>query len=255
MDSRTRLKALMGIKEEKGPISDDHLEIEYETELANIDSYRRRLVTLHQEWEKELAAEKAETGVLTDEDGHDYNPATFVIEKMGLSNKATMTLKQMGFLTFGDFEHADAKALEEQVLIGRKNVQTIDRILEAYGLKPLEYSNPEDEVQSEDDEQATEQEVQSEDDEQTTEQEPPVQEEVVQEAAGVQEPPVHEETVQDGEITAESTEASPETMVEDGAEEDVEVEDDLDEEDIYPEDMPAKTTPEEDFVDLDDDDF
>ena len=247
MDSRTRLKALMGIKEEKGPISDDHLEIEYETELANIDSYRKRLVALHQEWEKELAAEKAETGVLTDEDGHDYNPATFVVEKMGLSNKATMTLKQMGFLTFGDFEHADAKALEAQVLIGRKNVQTIDRILEAYGLKPLDYSNAEDEVQSEDDEQ-------------DTEQEPPVQEEVVQESAVqeetvVQEPPVHEEVVQDGEITAESTESSPETMVEDGGEEDVEVEDDLDEEDIYPEDMPAKTTPEEDFVDLDDDDF
>ena len=240
MDSRTRLKALMGIKEEKGPISDDHLEIEYETELANIDSYRKRLVALHQEWEKELAAEKAETGVLTDEDGHDYNPATFVVEKMGLSNKATMTLKQMGFLTFGDFEHADAKALEAQVLIGRKNVQTIDRILEAYGLEPLEYSNPEDKVESEDDEQATEQD---------TEQEPPVQEESVQES------PVHEEAVQDGEITAESTEASPETMVEDGGEEDVEVEDDLDEEDIYPEDMPAKTTPEEDFVDLDDDDF
>lgn len=251
MDSRTRLKALMGIKEEKGPISDDHLEIEYETELANIDSYRKRLVALHQEWEKELAAEKAETGVLTDEDGHDYNPATFVIEKMGLSNKATMTLKQMGFLTFGDFEHADAKALEAQVLIGRKNVQTIDRILEAYGLEPLEYSNPEDKVESEDDEQATEQD---------TEQEPPVQEESVQESpvheeAVVQEPPVHEEAVQDGEITAESTEASPETMVEDDGEEDVEVEDDLDEEDIYPEDMPAKTTPEEDFVDLDDDDF
>ena len=208
MDSRTRLKALMGIKEEKGPISDDHLEIEYETELANIDSYRRRLVALHQEWEKELAAEKAETGVLTDEDGHDYNPATFVIEKMGLSNKATMTLKQMGFLTFGDFEHADAKALEAQVLIGRKNVQTIDRILEAYGLKPLEYNNPEDEVQSEDDEQDTEQD---------TEQEASVQEEVVQEAAVqektvVQEPPVHKEAVQNGEITAESTEASPETM-------------------------------------------
>lgn len=250
MDSRTRLKALMGIKEEKGPISDDHLEIEYETELANIDSYRKRLVALHQEWEKELAAEKAETGVLTDEDGHDYNPATFVIEKMGLSNKATMTLKQMGFLTFGDFEHADAKALEAQVLIGRKNVQTIDRILEAYGLKPLDYSNTEDEVESEDDEQTTEQAT-----EQDTEQEPPVQEEVVQEAAIVQEPPVHEEAVQGGEITAESTESSPETMVEDGAEEDVEVEDDLDEEDIYPEDMPAKTTPEEDFVDLDDDDF
>lgn len=250
MDSRTRLKALMGIKEEKGPISDDHLEIEYETELANIDSYRKRLVALHQEWDKELAAEKAETGVLTDEDGHDYNPATFVIEKMGLSNKATMTLKQMGFLTFGDFEHADAKALEAQVLIGRKNVQTIDRILEAYGLKPLDYSNTEDEVESEDDEQATEQD---------TEQEPPVQEEVVQEAAVVQEPPVHEEVVQDGEITAESTESSPETKVENGDEEDVEVEDDLeddlDEEEIYPEDMPAKTTPEEDFVDLDDDDF
>lgn len=251
MDSRTRLKALMGIKEEKGPISDDHLEIEYETELANIDSYRKRLVALHQEWEKELAAEKAETGVLTDEDGHDYNPATFVVEKMGLSNKATMTLKQMGFLTFGDFEHADAKALEAQVLIGRKNVQTIDRILEAYGLKPLDYSNAEDEVESEDDEQDTEQD---------TEQEPPVQEEVVQESAVqeetvVQEPPVHEEVVQDGEIIAESTEASPETLVEDGGEEDVEVEDDLDEEDIYPEDMPAKTTPEEDFVDLDDDDF
>ena len=245
MDSRTRLKALMGIKEEKGPISDDHLEIEYETELANIDSYRKRLVALHQEWEKELAAEKTETGVLTDEDGHDYNPATFVIEKMGLSNKATTTLKQMGFLTFGDFEHADAKALEAQVLIGRKNVQTIARILEAYGLKPLEYSNPEDEVQSEDDEQDTEQD---------TEQETSVQEEVVQEAAVVQEPPVHEEAVQDGEITAESTESSHETMVEDGGEEDVEVEDDLDEEDIYPEDMPAKSTPEEDFVDLDDDD-
>lgn len=247
MDSRTRLKALMGIKEEKGPISDDHLEIEYETELANIDSYRKRLVALHQEWEKELAAEKAKTGVLTDEDGHDYNPATFVVEKMGLSNKATMTLKQMGFLTFGDFEHADAKALEAQVLIGRKNVQTIDRILEAYGLKPLDYSNAEDEVQSEDDEQ-------------DTEQEPPVQEEVVQESAVqeetvVQEPPVHEEVVQDREFIAESTETSPETMVEDDGEEDVEVEDDLDEEDIYPEDMPAKTTPEEDFVDLDDDDF
>lgn len=252
MDSRTRLKALMGIKEEKGPISDDHLEIEYETELANIDSYRRRLVTLHQEWEKELAAEKAETGVLTDEDGHDYNPATFVIEKMGLSNKATMTLKQMGFLTFGDFEHADAKVLEAQVLIGRKNVQTIDRILEAYGLEPLEYSNPEDKVESEDDEQTTEQD---------TEQESPVHEEaVVQESpvheeAVVQEPPVHEEAVQDGEITAEIAETSPETMVEDDGEEDVEVEDDLDEEEIYPEDMPAKTTPEEDFVDLDDDDF
>lgn len=247
MDSRTRLKALMGIKEEKGPISDDHLEIEYETELANIDSYRKRLVALHQEWEKELAAEKAKTGVLTDEDGHDYNPATFVVEKMGLSNKATMTLKQMGFLTFGDFEHADAKALEAQVLIGRKNVQTIDRILEAYGLKPLDYSNAEDEVQSEDDEQDTEQEA-------------PVQEEVVQESAVqeetvVQEPPVHEEVVQDREFIAESTETSPETMVEDDGEEDVEVEDDLDEEDIYPEDMPAKTTPEEDFVDLDDDDF
>ena len=251
MDSRTRLKALMGIKEEKGPISDDHLEIEYETELANIDSYRKRLVALHQEWEKELAAEKAETGVLTDEDGHDYNPATFVIEKMGLSNKATMTLKQMGFLAFGDFEHADAKALEAQVLIGRKNVQTIDRILEAYGLKPLDYSNAEDEVESEDDEQATEQD---------TEQEPPVQEEVVQESAVqegtvVQAPPVHEEVVQDGEITAEIAETSPETVVEDDGEEDVEVEDDLDEEEIYPEDMPAKTTPEEDFVDLDDDDF
>lgn len=250
MDSRTRLKALMGIKEEKGPISDDHLEIEYETELANIDSYRKRLVALHQEWDKELAAEKAETGVLTDEDGHDYNPATFVIEKMGLSNKATMTLKQMGFLTFGDFEHADAKALEAQVLIGRKNVQTIDRILEAYGLKPLDYSNTEGEVESEDDEQSTEQ-----DTEQDTEQKPPVQEEVVQEEV-VQEEAVQEKAVQDdGEITAESTESSPETMVEDGGEEDVEVEDDLDEEDIYPEDMPAKTTPEEDFVDLDDDDF
>ena len=250
MDSRTRLNALMGIKEEKGPISDDHLEIEYETELANIDSYRKRLVALHQEWDKELAAEKAETGVLTDEDGHDYNPATFVIEKMGLSNKATMTLKQMGFLTFGDFEHADAKALEAQVLIGRKNVQTIDRILEAYGLKPLDYSNTEGEVESEDDEQSTEQ-----DTEQDTEQKPPVQEEVVQEEV-VQEEAVQEKAVQDdGEITAESTESSPETMVEDGGEEDVEVEDDLDEEDIYPEDMPAKTTPEEDFVDLDDDDF
>ena len=250
MDSRTRLKALMGIKEEKGPISDDHLEIEYETELANIDSYRKRLVALHQEWDKELAAEKAETRVLTDEDGHDYNPATFVIEKMGLSNKATMTLKQMGFLTFGDFEHADAKALEAQVLIGRKNVQTIDRILEAYGLKPLDYSNTEGEVESEDDEQSTEQ-----DTEQDTEQKPPVQEEVVQEEV-VQEEAVQEKAVQDdGEITAESTESSPETMVEDGGEEDVEVEDDLDEEDIYPEDMPAKTTPEEDFVDLDDDDF
>ena len=187
---------------------------------------------------------------MTDEDGHDYNPATFVIEKMGLSNKATMTLKQMGFLTFGDFEHADAKALEAQVLIGRKNVQTIDRILEAYGLEPLEYSNTEDEVESEDDEQATEQ-----DTEQDTEQETSVQEEVVQETTVVQEPPVHEEAVQDGEITAEIAETSPETMVEDDGEEDVEVEDDLDEEDIYPEDMPAKTTPEEDFVDLDDDDF
>ena len=187
---------------------------------------------------------------MTDEDGHDYNPATFVIEKMGLSNKATMTLKQMGFLTFGDFEHADAKALEAQVLIGRKNVQTIDRILEAYGLKPLDYSNTEGEVESEDDEQSTEQ-----DTEQDTEQKPPVQEEVVQEEV-VQEEAVQEKAVQDdGEITAESTESSPETMVEDGGEEDVEVEDDLDEEDIYPEDMPAKTTPEEDFVDLDDDDF
>ena len=72
----------------------------------------------------------------------------------------------------------------------------------------------------------------------------------------MQEEAVQEKAVQDdGEITAESTESSPETMVEDGGEEDVEVEDDLDEEDIYPEDMPAKTTPEEDFVDLDDDDF
>ena len=199
MDSRKRLKALMGIKEEQRSVSDDQLEIEYETELANIDSYRRRLVVLHKEWEKELASERAEANALTDEDGHDYNPAKFVVERMGLSNKATMALKQMGFHTFGDFEHADAKALEEQAIIGRKNVQTIDRILEAYGLDPLASSQSEDETQPEDDEQ-------------TTEQEPAVQVESVpdKETAAAPAEALAEEVVEDDGKEVGATEDEPE---------------------------------------------
>lgn len=190
MDSRKRLKALMGIKEEQRSVSDDQLEIEYETELANIDSYRRRLVALHKEWEKELASERAEANALTDEDGQEYNPAKFVVERMGLSNKATMALKQMGFLTFGDFEHADAKALEDQAIIGRKNVQTIDRILEAYGLNPLASGQTEDDAQPEDEAQDTE-----------------------------QEPAVQEESVTDEETAAAPAEALSEEVVEDDGKE------------------------------------
>ena len=190
MDLRKRLKALMGIKEEQRSVSDDQLEIEYETELANIDSYRRRLVALHKEWEKELASERAEANALTDEDGQEYNPAKFVVERMGLSNKATMALKQMGLLTFGDFEHADAKALEDQAIIGRKNVQTIDRILEAYGLNPLASGQTENDAQPEDEAQDTE-----------------------------QEPAVQEESVTDEETAAAPAEALSEEVVEDDGKE------------------------------------
>ena len=127
---------------------------------------------------------------ITDEDGQEYNPTKFVVERMGLSNKATMALKQMGFLTFGDFEHADAKALEDQAIIGRKNVQTIDRILEAYGLNPLASGQTEDEAQPEDEAQDAE-----------------------------QEPAVQEESVTDEETAAAPAEALSEEVVEDDGKE------------------------------------
>lgn len=133
MDAKTRLAKLMRISD-PAKLSDEELAIEYETELANIDSYRKWLTYLHEEWHREAAAEKQATDPLMTEDGQTYNPAVFSIEKMGLSKKATSALMQMGIETFGDFEDVDPQVLEAIALIGHRNVEVIERILTAYGL-------------------------------------------------------------------------------------------------------------------------
>lgn len=132
MDAKTRLAKLMRISDPT-KLSDEELAIEYETELANIDSYRKWLTFLHEEWHRE-AAEKQATNPLMTEDGQTYNPAVFSIEKMGLSNKATLALMQMGIEKFGDLENIDPQVLEAIPLIGRRNVEMMERILKAYGL-------------------------------------------------------------------------------------------------------------------------
>lgn len=146
MDAKTRLAKLMRISDPT-KLSDEELAIEYETELANIDSYRKWLTFLHEEWHRESIAEKQAADPLMTEDGQTYNPAVFSIEKMGLSKKATSALMQMGIETFGDFEDVDPQVLEAIAAIGHRNVEVIERILTAYGLPVFKMKDADEDKQ------------------------------------------------------------------------------------------------------------
>lgn len=127
MTPKEKLKKLIGLPEEKF-FSDEELEIEYETEIAHLNSYRSWLEKLHNEWQKT----KDYTSSVPSTNAMGKLPRSTSVDFLNVSSKATKALKKLGIKVMSDFE----KFTEEELVpaIGVRPVKVISAALEKYGV-------------------------------------------------------------------------------------------------------------------------
>lgn len=127
MTPKEKLKKLIGLPEEKF-FSDEELEIEYETEIAHLNSYRSWLEKLHNEWQKT----KDCTPSVPSTNTMGKLPRSTSVDFLNVSSKATKALKKLGIKVMSDFE----KFTEEQLVpvIGVRPVKVISAALDKYGV-------------------------------------------------------------------------------------------------------------------------
>lgn len=129
MTPKEKLKKLIGLPEEKF-FSDEELEIEYETEIAHLNSYRSWLEKLHDEWQKTKDYSSSLPNISANTTGK--LPGSTSVDFLNVSTKATRVLKKLGIKVMSDFE----KFTEEELIpaIGFRPVKVISSALEKYGV-------------------------------------------------------------------------------------------------------------------------
>lgn len=131
MSAREKLRTLLGLPEGKY-LTDVEMQIEYETELAHTEAYRRWLEKTHDEWVQETKGEPVVEPSPIVQQGNMMDPKTIDVEFLNLSNKATMNLRKIGINSLYDCVNHTEEELNK--LLGLKPTKTVEISLERYGL-------------------------------------------------------------------------------------------------------------------------
>lgn len=139
MNARERLRKLIGLPDDRC-LTDVEMEIEYETEIAHNDAYRKWLEITHEAWiaEREAEKKKEEENILSCNQTESVpaselpDPSSLKIEYLNLSNRANTNLDKAGIRMLSDCtEHTKA---EIENLIGLRPAAVIEMTLARYGL-------------------------------------------------------------------------------------------------------------------------
>lgn len=162
MGAKEEFISLLGLKSER-IYSDSELEIEFETELAHLEAYRKWLILAHANMilERKSVSEASTIDTITIA----ITPATNIsIDSLELSSRATAAIKRMGVENLSDCVTHTRKDFTDIPIVGEKNATIIEALLAKYGLSfrddPTSYApNTAKETETGEREEAGEEEV------------------------------------------------------------------------------------------------